>query len=457
MAQPPRFHRARQPGAALAQKEPPRIIEFESIPDVVKPRKPSPYRMDLSEVLSADEVQEITDAGRMTLHCIGDTGGVKRPEAQLLVARGMEESLNKGTLTPPTLRGAAMSPSFCYHLGDVVYYNGEVTDYWDQFYEPYEHYPLPILGIPGNHDGELLTRQSTSLLGFYENFCAPNPNTFTHESRDSGRPAMHQPFVYWTLTTPLATIIGLYTNVPDHGRISDEQRAWFHSEMEAAAKDQDKKNKALIVALHHPVYSFDGHHSGSPTMAKELEDAINKSRRVPNMVLSGHVHNYQRIELNTLGLTIPFFVIGNSGYWNLHHLVSSIGFRDPDTTAVLKSGIDSRHGFATFEVSPKVINGHFTTVPRPQESWTDPNAYNANFDVFSYTAEPLMLPEGKNVVLAPEDGAHVAPQPHHGPNKPAHGGPHQPAHRSAAGQKAAKARQAHEERTHKRAVSHRHA
>jgi hypothetical protein len=31
--------------------------------------------------------------------------------------------------------------------------------------------------------------------------------------------------------------------------------------------------KALIVAVHHPVYSFDDHHSGSPTMAKELEDA----------------------------------------------------------------------------------------------------------------------------------------------------------------------------------------
>jgi len=65
-----------------------------------------------------------------------------------------------------------MDPAFCYHLGDVVYYNGEVPEYWPQFYEPYEHYPLPIVAIPGNHDGELLTRSSISLEGFHENFLA---------------------------------------------------------------------------------------------------------------------------------------------------------------------------------------------------------------------------------------------------------------------------------------------
>ena len=53
--------------------------------------------------------------------------------------------------------------------------------------------------------------------------------TFTPESRDSGRPAMTQPFFYWTLTTPFATFIGLYSNVPEHGRLDDQQRAWFQS------------------------------------------------------------------------------------------------------------------------------------------------------------------------------------------------------------------------------------
>jgi Calcineurin-like phosphoesterase len=205
--------RPRQPTAALAKKSPPRIVEFEPIPERFKSLRPPPYRMDLSEIVSADAMRTISDHGVMFLHCIGDTGGVKRPEVQMLVAQGMEreEAIGKA--------------SFCYHVGDVVYYTGEIPDYWDQFYEPYEHYPLPIVAIPGNHDGELMTRHSTTLSGFHENFIAP-PGTYTHESHESGRMAMSQPNFYWTLTTPYATIVGLYTNVPEHGRIDETQRAW---------------------------------------------------------------------------------------------------------------------------------------------------------------------------------------------------------------------------------------
>jgi len=389
------IHRPRQPGASLARKAPPRIVEFEPIPADFKPRRDKPFRMELAEVIGQEQTDAITAAGRLAFHCVGDTGGVKRPESQMLAARGMEQGLQSDR----------MNPAFCYHLGDVVYYTGEVTEYWPQFYEPYEHYKLPIVAIPGNHDGELLTRKSVSLLGFYENFVAAAPRTFTLESRDSGRPAMNQPWFYWTLLTPFATFIGLYTNVPEHGRLSDEQREWFQSEMRAADPE-----KALIVALHHPVYSFDDHHSGSPNMAQELQDAINASRRVPNMVLAAHVHNYQRIELRTADITLPFFVIGNGGYWNLHYLASQPGYADPETGAKLISAIDSRHGFMTFEISPKVINGHFTTVPRPQESWSDPNAFDTTFDVFSYPATPILLPDGQNVTLLPDNGSHLAPR-----------------------------------------------
>jgi len=415
-------HRPRQPGASLARNNPPRIIEFEPIPASFTPRKQAPFRMDLAEVIPPAEVQELADAGRMVFHCMGDTGGVKRPEAQALVARGLEQSLQM----------EKMAPSFCYHLGDVIYYTGEVSEYYPQFYGPYENYPLPIVAIPGNHDGEKTNTDSTSLLGFYENFIAA-PNTTTHESNDTGRMAMTQPWFYWTLNTPFATFIGLYTNVPEHGRISDEQRAWFRGEMKDAPAD-----KALIVALHHPVFSFDNYHSGSPNMGVELQDAINETRRVPNLVLSAHVHNYQRIELRTANLTIPFFVIGNGGYWNLHYLASAPGYQDPETEAKLITAIDSRHGFVTFEIGPKVINGHVTTVPRPQESWSDPNAYNPNFDVFSYSASPMTLPEGQTVTLVPHDGSNVPPHTEaHGPAPARHG----------RGAKAHAAIHAHDQRT----------
>ena len=413
------YSRPRQPGASLAHKQAPRNTAFEPIPDTyTKGRKP-PYRMALDSILSAAEVAEITTAGSMAFHCVGDTGGVKDPQPQKLVERGMEMSLQPGSLEP-SLRGAAMSPAFCLHLGDVVYYNGEIAEYNAQFYSAYEHYPLPFVAIPGNHDGEPMADGSTTTLdGFYRNFLAvpaePGQPVYTAESTDSGRAAMTQPFFYWTLVTPFATFIGLYSNVPEHGRLDGTQRAWFQGEMKNAARD-----RALIVAVHHPVYSFDDHHSGSPTMAKELEDAINASRRVPNMVLSAHVHNYQRIERDVGGHTVPFFVIGNGGYWNLHHLAAAAGYKDPETEAALISGIDSRHGFMTFDISDSVINGHFTTVPRPQESWTDAQAYNASFDVFNYSSLPLSLADGVQVTLVPPDGTNVPPHTDHAePTPPA--------------------------------------
>jgi acid phosphatase type 7 len=203
------------------------------------------------------------------------------------------------------------------------------------------------------------------------------------------------------------------------------------------------KNKTLVVAVHHPIYSFDDHHSGSPTMAKELEDAINQSRRVPNMVLSAHVHNYQRIEREVGQHTIPFFVIGNGGYWNLHHLAAANGYQDPETEAKLVSSVDSRHGFMTFEISDSVINGHFTTVPRPQESWTDAQAYNARFDVFSYSSVPLFLADGESVELVPPDGTNVPPHTDHNQVDP-------PA-RSAGSLARVQARDAHAARTVQRA------
>src|SRR4051794_15662726 len=59
---------------------------FEPIP--FEPMGPSPYRLDLAEVLGSEAVDRIRASGRMTFHAAGDSGGVKRPETQILVARG---------------------------------------------------------------------------------------------------------------------------------------------------------------------------------------------------------------------------------------------------------------------------------------------------------------------------------------------------------------------------------
>ncbi len=391
-------HRPRQPGASLAHIALPHVDAFQPIPAQFADGHANPAPWDLAAILPAAEVTEITQAGNMTFHCVGDTGGVKNPDPQAAVAAAMEAAL-----ASPQPNGASLAPSFFYHLGDVIYFNGETDQYYAQFYDPYSRYPLPILGIPGNHDGAPLNARSVSLEGFHRNFVAtPNQDgspVYSPESQDSGRAAMAQPFFYHALTTPFATIIGLYSNVPEHGEFDATQRAWLHAQMQAA-----DPARALIIAVHHPIYSFDDFHSGSPTMAQELQDAINATGRIPNMVLTAHVHNYQRIEKQIApGITIPFFVIGGGGYHNMHKLAAAPGYTDPETGAALIAAIE-QFGFMTFNLSPGIINGRYHAVAATATETDDPT-----FDVFSYSARPLFLPQGTTATLLPTDGANIQP------------------------------------------------
>ncbi len=339
------------------------------------PTGPAPYRLTLESVLPPDRMQQITTAGRLIFHTTGDTGGIKNGNPQTIVAMHMVNDLQTS------------NAAFFYHLGDVVYYNGETADYYDQFYDPYLHYDAPILAIPGNHDGDELPGGDPSLAAFVNNFCSQTPR-ITPEAGDAQRHAMTQPNVYWALQAPYLTIIGLYTNVPEGGQLDNDQVAWFQSELQAAPAD-----KALIVAMHHPIYSYDTYHSGSVYMSNILDNAISASGRVPDMVLSGHVHNYQRFtrQFTDAGgqqRAIPYIVAGAGGYYNLHYVQSVNGniiapghtVQDAGTDVKLETYCDNRHGFLRLEVSADKITGTYFTVPRPQESWGDPAA---QFDTFT--------------------------------------------------------------------------
>src|SRR5258708_3108768 len=56
----------------------------------------------------------------------------------------------------------------------------------------------------------------------------------TKEAGDVSRDAMTEPNVYWTLETPFATVVGLYTNVPEGGWLDDKQIAWLTGELSVA-------------------------------------------------------------------------------------------------------------------------------------------------------------------------------------------------------------------------------
>jgi acid phosphatase type 7 len=347
---------------------PPRDTHFRELP---MPTGKPPFRLDLKDVLSAADYKEITKKGTLIFHLNGDMGGIREAMPQKLVAKGMESDLTK-----PNPVGAV--PQFLYITGDCVYFNGEISQYYAQFYEPYELYHRAIFAVPGNHDGENLSGGAgtgSTLDGFQRNFCAPSAGTKMPESGDSHRTAMIQPNFYWTLLTPLCSIVGLYSNVPEGGEIRAPQLSWLVNELKTLPK-----TKPLLIALHHPPYSADNHHSGSSHMRKVIADAVKASGREPDMVLAGHVHDYQRITAKRAsGTIVPHLVCGAGGYHNLHgiskvggeKMVTPVDFDAGEGEMVrLEKYSDDHHGFLRVEISKSMITGRYYEVPRPHEPFS---------------------------------------------------------------------------------------
>ncbi len=255
----------------------------------------------------------------------------------------------------------------------LVYYYGQGREYYSQFYDPYQLYHAPVFAIPGNHDGEVYDEREHSLSAFVANFCAQTPE-LTRDAGDTHRHAMTQPNVYWTLEAPFVTIIGLYTNVPEGGRLDDAQIMWFASEMASASTE-----KALIVAMHHACYAADLYHSGSQYLVQQLEQAIQSSGRVPDAVLSGHVHSYQRFTRGINGRDVPFLVAGAGGFWkpsgmqkdpNGNPLPTPYQFSDLGVT--LECYCDDHYGYLLMEVTPQTLKGQYFIVPGQKDALGTP-------------------------------------------------------------------------------------
>ena len=68
-----------------------------------QPTGPSPFHLSLDQVITPAEMQTIQSSGRMVFHIVGDTGGIKSPQNQDIVAAQMEQDL---AAADPTARPA---------------------------------------------------------------------------------------------------------------------------------------------------------------------------------------------------------------------------------------------------------------------------------------------------------------------------------------------------------------
>jgi hypothetical protein len=305
--------------------------------------------------------QTIQSAGQIVFHSVGDTGSVVGPGTQSLVADKMVSDFQEAS--------AADVPVFLFHLGDVVYYFGEATYYYDQFFEPYRNYPAPILAIAGNHDGIVYPNDTAvTLEAFLRNFCAgsigPSP-----DSGGLSRTTMIQPGVYYTFEAPFVRFIGLYSNVlEDPGVISDQSGTYPTLDQRqitflTAALNRVKSENytgALIIATHHPAFTGGSEHGGSPLMLADIDGACQATGVWPHAVFSGHAHNYQRYTRTISGNQIPYLVAGCGGHSPLSKMRSTL--RTPyqiDDTLTLESYDDTDYGYLRVVVNATTMTIEF--------------------------------------------------------------------------------------------------
>ena len=338
------------------------------------PNGSAPYRFDLSHLLHAEDVQRITASGALVFHTVGDTGDERGKQMDFVSAMMTEDY---------EAQPEGKTPAFFYHLGDVVYFAGDIDAYGENFYETYNEYPGLIVAIPGNHDCQPDDPQDgpvdpnkVPLDGFVQNFMSKDPSKLGSLKTSSSRTQMDLPNVYWTFTTPFATIIGLFSNVSEtEAELHPDQIAWFKGELAAA----DPK-LALIVAIHHPPFSGDTEHSGSSVAEKVLFESFAATGRYPHLILSGHVHNYQRFTVKQAGakgdIAIPCVVAGAGGYTKLgklhkvHSKYPTVPFEVSETLTLEQYDQDN-FGFLRLEVSKTTITGVYLSAPY-EETKTPP-------------------------------------------------------------------------------------
>lgn len=306
---------------------------------------PVPYT---PAVVTPDKVG-ITDPGEsLTFLFCADWGGIEDPIPQKAVVAAMTERLP--------------GPAFLYVGGDTVYFNGDPAQWPLQWYQPLTHFPIPVVSIPGNHDGDPTDGvPGAGILSFMANMCTASPTLPPCDPHDEfGRDTQTQPSHDWGLALEAVTILGVWTNVASGGHLEPQQISWLTDATQHAPTD-----RPLILIEHHPPYSISADGGSSPKLNAVFDGVWQAAGRWPELILSGHVHDYQRFTRERADGSTSYVVCGGGGY---HHLHSIAGDYEPGMD--LGSGItcdfaDGTHyGYLAVTVTSGRIQGEYVQVTR---------------------------------------------------------------------------------------------
>jgi hypothetical protein len=102
------------------------------------------------------------------------------------------------------------------------------------------------------------------------------------------------------------------------GVVGTAQLTFLQQQLKTALQERTGGNKrALIIAVHHPPFTGSQDHAPSPSMLTDIDNACQQAGILPDLVLSGHAHLYERYTRFMGKAQIPFVVAGTGGYFNL--------------------------------------------------------------------------------------------------------------------------------------------
>jgi hypothetical protein len=122
-------------------------------------------------------------------------------------------------------------------------------------------------------------------------------------------------------------------------------------------------------------------------MQRLLNEAFTAANVLPDIVFSGHVHNYQRFnKYYPNGKVVPFIVAGAGGYSDLHELAEPNDPQFQDESPLLdnvelQNYCDEAHGFLKLTISRKdkglILNGGYYTIPHVGSSGAGAELYDS--------------------------------------------------------------------------------
>ena len=300
---------------------------------------------------------------------VGDPG--EQDASQFVVAPALEDAFAK----------KQDGPSFMVICSDVIYPSGDVNDYVDGFYVPYEGVrvggaPAPAYALPGNHDWY------DGLTGFMWHFCQQSPLSTTVyggpedglvewvfrllwrrpsklrpqlglEDRRSARfpngPLQHSP--YFAIDTKHLRVVCIDTGIT--GEVDAEQARWL-LEVSADGDDETPARPKLLL-------------TGKPLLvdrvwkrgkfADTVTDGTHEFDTVDSIVrhsahgyvaaIGGDIHNFQHYELPAGEESFHYIVSGGGGaYTSATHQLAVVGGDAPAPARLFPDEEDSLRHFA---------------------------------------------------------------------------------------------------------------